>query len=172
MLSKLWAKVRPFVQFRVRRWHVAMRGWDETDIRVLVICEDDIWYWALAEFLAWNCGTTICDWLHHVPLPKWLRNWERLWGGAEFGDEPCKFEDYYGDDLSVFWHCWVESPACQFAWKHKNHNVVEFEMTLDEARKKFAHDPEQYQWVERNLEQHKQWDAEKEAEDNSKKASE
>lgn len=165
--NRVWAAVRPVVQFRVQRWHMAMRGWGDSDIRVLVCCEDDIWYWRLAEFIGWDCCTRVCDWLHHVPLPKWLRNWERAWGAPE----PCKFEQWYGDDFSVFWHCWVESPVCQWAWKHKNRHVVEFELTLDEARVKFVHDPEKYQWVERELAQHKEWDAEKEAEEKAQKDS-
>ena len=96
-----------------------------------------------------------------------LRNWECNWD-REIYDEPCQFEQYYGDDFSVFWHIWVESPALQFVWKHKNRNAPDFEMTLDEARVKFAHDPEIWQWVEKNLEEHKQYDAEKAAEELAK----
>ena len=69
----------------------------------------------------------------------------------------------------MFWHCWVESPLCQWAWRHKNPHVVQFGMTLDEARAKFAHDPGQYRWVEESLAEHKKWDEEKAAEEKAQK---
>jgi hypothetical protein len=164
MLSKL----KSVVQFRVQRWHISMRGWNEQDTRVLIVCESDIWYWALLLFLGWDCATHVCEWLHYIKLPRWLRNWKRQWDSdRDFG--PCTFEEYYGDDLSTFWHVWVESPLCQFAWKHRNYEGdVEVELTIDEARKKFAHDLDSLKWIEETIERY----AAEEAAEKSSKASE
>ncbi len=43
--------------------------------------------------------------------------------------------------------------------------MVDFELTLEEARQKFSHDPSQYEWVEKEVAQHERWDAEEEQEE-------
>jgi len=163
MLSKLWAKVRPVLQFRLRRWHISMGGWNEQDVRILIGCDAQIWYWALIEFVLWDGQTYLCSWGHYIPLPWFIRNWKRHWDK----DDPEyfeKFEDWFGDDLGCLWHCYVCDPLLQWVWKRKDQNEASFELTLDEARKKFAHDPSVYQWAEKELEEHKKYDAEKTAE--------
>jgi len=162
MLSNLWAKIRPVLQFKVRRWHTSMRGWTEQNARVFVNCETDIWYWALAEFLS-DLQSYFCSWTHNIPLPGFICNIKGHWDK----DDPeylASFGDWFGDDLGGLWHGYICDPCLEFVWKHKSHDEAEFELTLDEARKKFAHDPEQYQWVEKSIEERKRWDAESLAE--------
>ena len=79
VVSLYFEPLKKLFQFRVKRWHTAMRGWDEKDIRVLICLEDLIWYWMVLEWLFWDNGTYICHWLHYVPLPRFIRNWERHW---------------------------------------------------------------------------------------------
>jgi hypothetical protein len=152
------------LRYKVWRWHTAMRGWTEEDTRVLLILQQDIWYWAFLDWLSWDVGTNGCEWLHKVPIPKFICNIKHQWD--EDGDfDPCTFGEYYGDDIGCMWHLFVCSPFLNWVWKHrKEHIEIEFEMTLAEARVKFADFPEKYQWVEKNLEEHKAYDAEKAAE--------
>lgn len=160
MLSNLWAKIRPVVQFRIQRWHVAMRGYTEQNTRVIVDCESDIWYWVLAEVIFCNFQTHICHWLHNISLPGFMTGIRGHWDK----DDPeyyASFGDWFGDDVGSIWHYCICDPCLQFVWKHKNPNQAAFELTLDEARAKFAHDPKQYQWVEKEIAEHKQYDIEK-----------
>jgi hypothetical protein len=161
MVSKFIETLRRIVQFRVYRWRIAMRGWDEQSARVLVECETDIWYWALAEWLQ-DRQTYLCLWLQSVPLPGFICNWERQWDKEE--PDSCKFKDWYGGDFGGIWHAVICDPLMQFIWKHKDHHTVEFELTMEEARNKFAHDLERLKWVEEEIERHKKWDAEEAAE--------
>jgi hypothetical protein len=161
-VSLYFEPLKKLLQFRVKRWHTAMRGWDEKDIRVIICLEDLIWYWMVLEWLFWDNGTYICHWLGYVPLPKFICNWERHWDK----DDPeyfAKFGDWFGDDFGCLWHVWVCDPTCQWVWKHKDFKKAwpQWELTLEEARKTFAHDPAIYEWVEKELEQHKKWVAEK-----------
>lgn len=146
--------------FRVQRWNHGMRGWKEKDIRLVVTLEDDVWYWALANHIGWNWTTQICEWLHNVPLPKFVRNWEGHWDK----DDPeyfAKYEDWAGDDFGSLWHCHVETPICQWAWKRRNWaGDIHLELTLDEAREKFGSDHKAVKWVESELARRKEWDAE------------
>ena len=159
MLSKL----KQLIQFRVKRWHVATRGWDEQNTRVLICLEDSIWYWAVLEFLCWDVQTWLCHWSDYVKVPKFIRNWHRVWDKEE---EACTFEEWYGDSIHSIWHCNICDPCLQWVWKHKDYFKAwpQFEMTLAEAKEKFAHDPEVWQWVEKELVEHKEYDARKAAE--------
>lgn len=161
-IKKLLTAVMSVVQFRVKRWHTAMRGWDEQSIRVIICLEDSIWYWVVLEWLFWDVQTYACNWTHFVKLPRFIRNWKRAWDKDEPNDI-VSWEDWYGDSLHSLWHVHVCDFLCQWVWKHKNFHKAwpQWELTLDEARKHFAHDPEIYEWVEKELEQHKKYDAEK-----------
>lgn len=161
----LWRYVLSIVQFRVKRWHVAERGWDEQDIRVLICLEDSIWYWVVLEWVFWDHATWLCAWMYNVKFPKFIRNWKRCWGGEEFGNEFCTFEDHFGSSLHDLWHIYICDPPLQWVWKHKDFGKVQptWELTLPEAKEKFAHDPEIWKWVEEDLEKHKKYDAEKAA---------
>jgi hypothetical protein len=160
-IDKLWARVRSVLQFRIKRWHVSMRGW-EKDVRVLICLEDSIWYWAALEWLFWDIGTWVCHWSDLVKVPKFVRSWKRVWDREE---EACTFEEWYGDSIHSIWHCNVCDPCLQWVWRHKDFFKAwpQFEMTLAEAREKFAHDPEVWQWVEKELAEHKAHDAERAA---------
>jgi len=143
-----------------------MRGWKDQDVRVIICLEDCKWHWFVLEWLV-ELQQYLCHWLHNVPLPRIVREMERHWDEDDpeyFG----KFEDWYGDDLGCLWHSCVDNPLSQWVWKHKyagkGAHSPQWELTLDEARKTFAHDPAIYEWVEKEVEQHKQWDAEKLAE--------
>ena len=155
------SKIKKLLQFHIRRWHYAMGGWREEDVHLTVVLEEDIWYWALASCVAWDWTTRICEWFHHVPLPKFVRNWKRHWDK----DDPeyfATFEDWFGDDFGCLWHCYVESPICQWAWRHRNcKGDIFIELTLGEARKKFGAEHEAVKWIEKELADHKQYDAEK-----------
>lgn len=164
MLSKL----KQLIQFRIKRWHTAMRGWDDQSIRVLICLEDVIWYWAVLEWLFWDIGTWVCHYSDYVKLPKFIRNWKRVWDKEE---EACTFEDWYGDSIHSLWHCNICDPCLQWVWRHKDKfpkASPQFEMTLAEAKEKFAHDPEIWEWVEKELAEHKEYDARKAAETGGK----
>jgi hypothetical protein len=147
----IWSKVSFIVQFRITHWSLAHRGWKEDEVEIFAHLEEDIWYWLVAEFFATKT-MYVCDWLSNIQLPKWLRNWERKWGYRP-SDQVCKFEDYWGYDVGTFLHIYVESPICQYVWRHKNNYVAEFTMTIDEARKKFEHFPEHFDWIEKSIEE-------------------
>src|SRR5277367_4932092 len=138
LLNKLWAHVRSVLQFKVKRWHIAMRGRDEQDARVLVCLEDGIWYWVLLEWLFWDFGTQICHWTDCIKFPKFVLGWTRVWD-KEWDEEPSTFEDYYGDSIHSLWHVHICDPCLQWVWKHKDvgRKSPEFELTLDEAKEKF-----------------------------------
>lgn len=157
MLSKL----KQLIQFKIKRWHVAARGWDEKDVRVLICLEDSIWYWVLLEWLFY-CGTYICHWSGYIKLPKVIRNWKRVWDAEE---EACTFEEWYGDSIHSLWHVHICDPPLQWVWKHKDIGKKQpcWELSVAEAKEKFD-DPEIWEWVEKSLEEHKQYDAEKAAE--------
>jgi len=169
-IKKLLAWFKSVVQFRVKRWHTATRGWDEQSIRVLICLEDSIWYWVVLEWLFWDVQTYVCHYTDYVKLPKFIRNIKRVWD-PKWDTEPSTFEEWYGDSIHSLWHAHVCDPLLQWVWRHKNVGKVEptWELTLDEARKTFAHDPEIYEWVEKNLEDHKKWDAEEAAEEAAEK---
>src|ERR1700677_1398217 len=122
------SRVNSFFNFRVTHWHIATKGWSGEEFRVLADLHEDIWYWAIAYYLAWEWLTRICNWLEFVPLPKFICNWKRNWGGDP---DECvtQLDEYYGEDLSPFWHCWIESPICQWAFrnKYKTGHTLEFE---------------------------------------------
>lgn len=164
------SKIKQLVQFRIKRWYVAMRGWDDSSARVLICLEDVIWYWAVLEWVFWDHGTWVCHWMNYIKLPIFIRNWTRLWGGEEFGDEPCRFEEYYGDSLHTFWHVYICDPPLQWVFKHKDFFKAwpQWELTLAEAKEKFAHDPEIWEWVEKEIAESKAYDAEKAAEELAK----
>lgn len=165
MLSKVWLTLKRVLQFRIKRWNTAMRGHGEQGIRVLICLEDNIWYWVLLEWLFWDVQTHVCSWMEEIkPFPRFVLNWKRVWD-KEWDPEPSTFEEWYGDSLHSIWHCNICDPLLQWVWKHKNRYEPDFELTLDEARKKFAHDPEVYRWVEKELEEQKQRDAERAAEE-------
>ena len=163
MLSKLIDALRRVLQFKVRRWHVSMGGWNEHNARIIIGCDAQIWYWILIEFVAWDLQTYLCHWLGYIPLPGFICRIKGHWDKDELEYfEP--FGQWFGNDVGSLWHSFVCDPLLQWVWKHKGQNEVSFELTLDEARKKFAHDPEQYQWVERHIEEYKRYDAEQTAE--------
>lgn len=158
MLSKL----KQLLQFRIKRWHVAMRGWDEQNTRVLICLEDSIWYWVALEYLFWDIGTWVCHYTDWIKVPKFIRNWKRVWDKEE---EACTFEEWYGDSIHSIWHCNVCDPLCQWVWKHKDigKKQPQWEMTIAEAKERFD-DPDIWEWVEKSLKEHQEYDAEKAAE--------
>jgi hypothetical protein len=148
-----------------------MGGWHEKDVRLIVDLEEDIWYWALVNHLAWDWTTRVCSWLHYVKLPKFILDWERHWDE----DDPeylARFEDWFGDNLGNLWHVYVEDPICQWAWRHRDYKRdVGIRLTLDEARGYFGADHESVKWVEREIAEHTQYDAERVADIRAKFAS-
>jgi len=159
-IDKLRARVRSVLQFRVKRWGYGMRGWDEQTTRLVVHLEDNVWYWVVLEWFFWDCMTWVCHWTDLVKVPRFIRSWKRVWDKEE---EACTFEEWYGDSIHSIWHCNICDPCLQWVWKHKRQPEPQWELTLDEARKVFAHDPEVYQWVEKELAEHKAYDAERAA---------
>jgi len=159
--------------WKVRRWSGPwLGGGTGEDTEISIHLEECVWYWLVLEFLAWDCCTHICDWLSHVPLPKFIRNWERKWD--EDDDTPCKFGDYWGSHLDTPWHVWVESPFCQWVWHHNGAvgtvGTVQpiWKMPLSEARKQFQSFPQEIAWVDKEIARRVEYDkeeAEKEAEE-------
>jgi hypothetical protein len=148
-----------------------MGGWKEKDVTLHVTLEEDVWYVALVNWLTWDKGTWICHWLHYIPLPWFIRNIEGHWDK----DDPeyfAKFEDWFGDDFGCLYHCHVCDPLCQWGWRlRKPEQDIHIELTLDEARKKFGAEHEAIKWVEKELAERKQHDAEKLVEIRGKYAS-
>ena len=147
---------------KVQRWYTAMEGWGEEDVRVVVCLADDAWYWALLDFLWMEVQSPVCNLLQGIPLPGPLVRWKRNWRGAKEIDT---FGNFYGDSVGDLWHILVCDPGLQLIWPHLGVNEVQFELTLAEARVRFANFPKQYQWVEEELEKHKEYDAEKATEE-------
>jgi len=172
-LRKVWAdleKTTKLFDWKVRRWSGFWLGAGTgEDTEVSIHLEETVWYWLVLEFLAWDCCTCVCDLLHHVKLPKFIRNWERVWGD-EPDDEPCKLEDWWGDDFGTFWHCWVESPFCQWVWHNKGiggvgHVQPVWRMPLSEARKHFQEFPQEFVWVDKEIASRLEYDKEVAAEE-------
>jgi hypothetical protein len=163
-------KLKKLLQWRVTSWYVSYRGWrdDQPDFRVVVTFQEDVWYWRFLEWLCWDRGLVMCDWLTSFKLPMFVRNWTRVWDPEDA--EPSTFEEYYGDDLSSIWHCDVEDPIIQFVWKHQYafQRRWDCEMTLAEAQEKFKDDPDKLRWVVEQSQSHKEYDAEKAAEGGEK----
>ena len=153
--------VIPVLRFKVCRWHTACGGFKADEMRFLVCCTEDVWYWALAEWFWLNVESWVCYLMDDLPLPGFLLHWKRAWDG----DEPiCTFEECYGDTFGGLWHFYVCNPPFQFIWKHLDKHHVEFFMTLDEAKVRFSHHPKHYEWAEGELKRHREWEAEEEAE--------
>ncbi len=149
---------------RVQNWHTSMRGWKGDEVRVIVTCESRLWHWALADWL-WGWQQWLCHWLGVVPLPKFITNLQGIYD-ADDKEHPCTFGEWFGDDVGGLWHIFICEPVFQAIWKHfVGERVVDFELTLEEARQKFSHDPSQYEWVEKEVAQHERWDAEEEQEE-------
>jgi hypothetical protein len=162
-------KTMKLFDWKVRRWSgLWLGGGTGEDTEICVHLEEDIWYWLVLEFLAWDCCTRVCDWLSHVKLPKFIRNWERKWGD-EPDDEPCKLEDWWGDDFGTFWHVWVESPFCQWARRHKNKDRAVWKMSLSEARKQFSSFPQEIAWVDKEIAERLEYDKEVAANEEAEK---
>jgi hypothetical protein len=164
--NRVWTRVCSVVNHPVTHWSVWMGQGDGENTKVSVHLEENAWYWYLLEFLAWDCTTSVCDVLHHIPLPKFICNWERNWGGDP-EDGNCTLEQWYGDSIGSFWCCFVEHPACQWVWKHKKPYSVIIDMTLAEARKKFEHYPHQISWIDEELESRRKYDEEEASKINS-----
>jgi hypothetical protein len=140
------------MNFKVTHWHLAKGRGDGDNTEVVVRLEESSWFWHFAEFIGEHVFFTICDWCHKVPLPKFVCNWERNWGGDK-EDGVHKLEDWYGADLGCLWHVYVESPVLQWVWKHKFiEQATEFRMTLAEAREKFkGTQAYKLEWIEEDV---------------------
>ena len=156
--------VIPILRFKVRNWYTGMHGWEEDEIRVIVTCTENIWYWALMEWFWMNVESWACYYMDYIPLPKFFRNWKRAWDEDEPGS-PCTFEEYWGGTLGSLWHVFICDPVFHFVWSRLDQHPVDFELTLPEARTMFAYNPVHYRWVEEELERHREWEAEEAAEE-------
>ena len=143
------------LRFRVQRWCVCMKGWKREDVRVLVSCSDDRWYWALLDWL-WDWQGYLCWALQWVPLPLIPRirgHWD--------SDDPsyhAPLSDWAGDDLGSYWHLLMCGPVSQWIWPRLDRHWLELELTLEQARERLY--PDRLRWVEREVEQHERYDAE------------
>lgn len=110
-----------------------------TDTPVQLEILNGPWWTILGYNLCW--GTTIiCDILYTIKLPKFIKNWKKKWGDEPgWPSEECTFEEYYGDDFSVFWHLTVESWAInkplQYFENHPRLNKTFVNVSLEEAEK-------------------------------------
>jgi len=143
-------------RFRVRRWNTAMKGWKGEDVRVIVDCSDDVWYWALLDWL-WEWQGWLCHGLGYVPLPRLVTRIKGHWDK----DDPkyyAPISDWFGDDVGAFWHIWVCDPVFHWIWPHLDRHQLQLELTVEEAGKRLYHD--RYEWVEEEIRQHERYDAE------------
>ena len=144
------------LRFRVRRWNTAMKGWKGEDVRVIVDCSDDVWYWALLDWL-WEWQGWLCHGLGYIPLPGLITRIKGHWDE----DDPeyyAPIGDWFGDDVGAFWHIWVCDPVFHWIWPHLDKHWLQLELTVEEAGKKLYHD--RYGWVEEEIRQHERYDAE------------
>lgn len=89
--------------------------------------------WAMALYKTFWGTTYVCDFLHKFTLPKFIRNWKSKWDDGDF--EAMTFEEYYGDDFSVFWHLSVEAWAINEGINFCNRflKYTDVEVSLDVA---------------------------------------
>ncbi|MGB7283196.1 MAG: hypothetical protein WBE13_13110 [Candidatus Acidiferrum sp.] len=110
-----------------------------------------------------------CGLLHHLPVPRWLANWEGKWGcecspPGTFGrdDEGCncggKFGDYYGDTWGDMWHWAIETPLQEFLYKHTKEGVDH--QWINVSSKDFPHDFPDIAWINSEIEREKKYAAE------------
>jgi hypothetical protein len=102
------------------------------DISVQLFQCPNLFVWAIYELHA--AAEECCSLLHHVPIPKWLANWEGNWGCEckppapdtkvwpdGWKDEGCdcwsKFGHYYGDSWGDMWHWAVETPLGNYLYR-------------------------------------------------------
>jgi hypothetical protein len=165
------SRIRTAFQWRVRFWYVSYSGWrdDAPEFKINVVIQEDVWYWRFLEWLAWDNHLALCEWLHGCRIPKFIREWERAWDEDE-PTEICKFEDWFGDEWCCLWHRYIESPILQWIWKHqyKFQKCVSLDLTKAEALERFKDDPAQLEWIWKDVQRNKEYDAEKAVEDASK----
>ena len=121
------------------------------------------------KWLAFEAHASVeecCGLLHHVPLPKWLINWESDWGcdcspanTPPLNDDGCdcwsKFGDYYGDTWGDMWHWAIETPLQEFLYRRNvNHQWVNV------SSKDFAQDFPDIAWINSEIEREKKYAAE------------
>jgi hypothetical protein len=143
------------LRFRVRRWDVAMKGWKREDVRVLIDCSDDVWYWALLDWL-WLWQQWLCHGLGYVPLPRLITRIKGHWDK----DDPkyyAPISDWFGDEVGAFWHSWVCDPVNQWIWPHLDKHWLQLELTVEEARKRLY--PDRLEWLEEEIRRHEKYDA-------------
>jgi hypothetical protein len=89
--------------------------------------------WVMLLNKAYWSTTYVCDFLHKFKLPKFIRNWKRKWDDDDF--EAMTFEEYYGDDVSIFWHLSVEAWAINDGINFCNKFIksVDVDISLDKA---------------------------------------
>jgi hypothetical protein len=77
-----------------------------------------------------------CHLFHHLPLPRWLANWQSDWGcdctkpgTPPLYDDGCacwgRFGDYYGEDWGGLWHCYLETPLMNYLYNRKSKRILE-----------------------------------------------
>jgi hypothetical protein len=112
------------------------KGTHEVCIELMRI--PSLWVWLLLQFEESADG--VCGLLQDVPLPKWLTEFK-----TEFGedDEVMTFGEYYGDDLSTIWHCFIETPISNYVWKNVWSSTLHVDTPLD---KQWDNWPE-VQWI-------------------------
>lgn len=146
---------------RIQRWSIGYKGW-VNESRVVVSCDDEKAFWAFMDWL-WSWQTWLCHVLYFIPLPGLLTEWERAWDKDE-PEDVMTFGSWYGDSLGTLWHLLVCDPVGQLIWSRLDGRTVEFELTMEEAKEKFRHDPRKLDWVKEEVKKRKKWDAEEEDE--------
>jgi hypothetical protein len=117
-----------------------------------------------------------CDLLHHLPLPKWLANWEAKWGcdckppakdtqvyPDGWKDEGCdcwsKFSDYYGDSWGDIWHWLCDVPIMDYLWTHAiKAGRLRFFINVPITEWDSCPDDIDVNWIRDNIEQEKKYD--------------
>ena len=119
------------------------------------------------KWLAFEAHASVeecCGLLHHVPLPKWLINWESDWGcdcspanTPPLNDDGCdcwsKFGDYYGDTWGDLWHIYIECTLMSWAYSDVEKDVQYVNTSLDE----FPDDFSEVSWIRNEIEREKKY---------------
>ncbi len=96
---------------------------DEKQISVQLFQFASVFEWLVFE--THEAVMECCHLFHHLPLPRWLANWESDWGcectppnSPPLFDDGCacwgRFGDYYGEEWGGIWHCYIEWPLQRY----------------------------------------------------------
>ena len=143
---------------------------DANPICIELLQFPNLYWWMVSELH--EAVEECCSLFHHMPIPRWLANWESDWGcdcspanTAPLNDDGCAcwgtFAEYYGDDWGSMWHCFLEMPLSQHIYKNlykdKGYLMMPYfvfvNVSLDEWRDR-PDDPD-VKWIREDIDREK-----------------